>query len=63
MLVQETYLPCHILILHGSQHPAVNCALAWMFIVVYWVVDPTRICIQVLKNFEVQYPLNLPPGE
>ncbi len=72
IVVMESYPPRYTLVLRGSlptpchqlrirvQPPD---AEHRVFIEVYSVVDPTKICIQVLKDFEVQYPLNLPPGE
>ncbi len=72
VLVLESYPPRYVLVLRGNlptpchqlrirvQPPD---AQNRVFIEVYSVADPSKMCIQVLKGFEVQYPLNLPPAD
>lgn len=72
VLVLESYPPRYVLILRGAlptpchqlrirvQPPD---AKGNVQIEVYSVVDGNQICIQVLKDFEVQYPLELGAGE
>jgi hypothetical protein len=72
VLVLESYPPRYVLSLQGSlptpchqlrirvQPPD---AQNRVFIEVYSVADPNKMCIQVLQDFAVQYPLNLPPGD
>ncbi len=72
VLVLESYPPRYVLILRGAlptpchqlrirvQPPD---AEGNVQIEVYSVVNGNQICIQVLKDFEVQYPLELGAGE
>ncbi|MEJ5239976.1 MAG: hypothetical protein WHS87_02095 [Anaerolineales bacterium] len=72
VLVLESYPPRYVLVLRGAlptpchqlrirvQPPD---AEGNVYIEVYSVVDGNQICIQVLKEFEVQYPLELEAGE